>query len=75
MFPPEGEQVILRQTTHYVCVQCGKAGVVDPAYTLIDPRYALGHCTGDHVGKQNLVREDVMNTPKRKRKRSKSAPD
>jgi hypothetical protein len=68
MFPPEGEKVILRQTTHYVCVQCGRPGVVDPGYTLIDPRYALGLCTGDHVGKQSLIREDVMHTPKRKRK-------
>jgi hypothetical protein len=75
MFPPEGDQVILRQTTHYVCVQCGKPGVVDTGYTLIDPRYALGRCTGDHVGKQQLIREDVNATPKRKRKRRKHAPD
>jgi hypothetical protein len=59
-----------RQAT-YLCPQCGKPGVVDPGFTLIDPRYAIGKCSGDHVGKQYLIRDGVNHTPKKRRKRAK----
>jgi hypothetical protein len=57
-----------------VCVQCGKPGVPQQGFTLFDGagRYAIGTCTGDHVGKQNLVRVDVQFTEKKKRKRKTS---
>lgn len=68
----DGEPVVLVRTQHYVCAQCGRPGSVDPGYTLIDPRYATGKCSGDHTGPQHLIREDVMATPKKKRKKAKT---
>jgi hypothetical protein len=56
----------------YVCAQCGGPGVVDPGYTLIDPRYATGLCAGEHEGKQHLVRQNTDFTPKKKRKKAKN---
>lgn len=46
----------------YICLKCGKPGVVDPEYTKMDGRYATGKCTGEHVGKQYLVREGTKVT-------------
>lgn len=57
--------------TEWLCAQCGKPGVPQSGYTLMDPRYAVGQCTGDHVGKQHLVRADVHVTDKRARKKKK----
>lgn len=48
----------------FVCAQCGSIGSPDEGYTLIDSRYAIGLCTGDHVGPQYLVREGQDFTPK-----------
>ena len=59
--------------SRYVCAQCGAPGVLDPGFTQMDSRYATGKCSGVHLGKQYLVREDVINTPKKKR--SKRAAD
>jgi hypothetical protein len=55
----------------WVCAQCGRPGIPQPGFTLFDGagRYAVGTCTGDHVGKQNLVRVDVQFTEKKKPKR------
>lgn len=69
--PIEGDEVVLVQKTHYVCAQCGRPGVVDPGFTLIDSRYATGRCTGDHKGPQHLVREGVVHEPKKRRKKVK----
>jgi len=44
---------------------------VDPGFTQMDSRYATGKCSGDHKGKQYLVRDDVVNTEKPKKKRKK----
>ena len=55
----------------YVCAQCGAPGVLDPGFTQMDSRYATGKCRGVHVGKQYLVRDDVVNTEKPKKKRKK----
>lgn len=59
--------------SRYVCAQCGAPGVLDPGFTQMDSRYATGKCSGDHKGKQYLVRDDVVNTEKPKKKRSKRA--
>jgi hypothetical protein len=53
----------------YVCAQCGQPGVPDRAFKPIDPRYATGLCTGSHKGQQYLVREDVLNTERKKKPR------
>jgi len=68
MFP---DDVAHEATTsgRYVCSQCGAPGVLDHGFTQMDGRYATGRCTGVHEGKQFLVRENVMNTPKRRKKR------
>ena len=57
--------------TEWLCAQCGKPGVPQSGYTLMDPRYAVGQCTGDHVGKQHLVRADVRTTERTRKKRKK----
>lgn len=66
------EPVVLKRTYTYVCAQCGRPGIVDPGYTLMDPRYATGRCTGDHKGPQHLVQEGVASTPKKHRKKAKT---
>jgi hypothetical protein len=53
----------------YVCAQCGSPGSPYPGFKPIDPRYTTGLCTGVHRGPQYLVREDVLNTERKKRKK------
>jgi hypothetical protein len=56
----------------YVCPRCGAPGAVDEGYTMIDPRYAKGFCTGEHrelKNKVDLVREDFNPTVKKPKKR------
>ena len=55
----------------YLCAQCGAMGLPDQ-YTSIDARYTTGMCTGDHVGRQYLVREDASYTEKKKARRTAS---
>jgi hypothetical protein len=38
-------------------------------YTAIDPRYTTGRCTGDHRGRQWLIREDVLFAIKKEKKK------
>jgi hypothetical protein len=66
------EPVIPKRAVIYVCAQCGSPGVVDPGYTLVDPRYATGRCSGDHRGQQYLVSQDVGITPKKSKKKVKT---
>jgi len=70
---PDGDLTGAAPGGRYVCPQCGKPGVPDPGMGLMDARYATGRCTGDHLGRQTLVRADVMFTEKKRRKRN--APD
>jgi hypothetical protein len=42
----------------YLCAQCGSPGDIEVGYTQMDPRWAFGFCTGEHKGRQLLVRED-----------------
>ena len=53
----------------YLCSRCGKPGVPD-VKTMLDSRYTTGQCTGDHIERQVLVREDVFPTERQKKKRS-----
>lgn len=51
----------------YLCSRCGKPGIPDEK-TKLDPRYTTGQCTGSHIERQVLVREDVMSTERKKKK-------
>jgi hypothetical protein len=58
----------------YVCAQCGRPGSPDPGMTRMDDRYATGTCTGTHVGKQQLIREDLYGSTTEKPKRGRKQP-
>ena len=68
MFDDIIEPITPQPTARYVCAQCGRPGIVDE-FTRVDARYATGRCSGDHKGQQYLVREDVLTTEKKRRKR------